>query len=84
MDDELERLRDVARAAAAFRQAHTEAYDAARQREEARVLRMLWGDPPEPEADVDDLADLRAALAARRDDLYRALDRLAELNPPAG
>jgi len=87
MNDELERLREVARAAVAYRQAHTEAYEAARQREEARTQRMLFGDPSEPEPNVDELigelAALRDTLAARRDDLYRALDRLGQLDPPA-
>ena len=70
MSDELERLRDVARAAAAFVEAE----------DKFLALARAFNDEGQPIG--DQLHQATYALHPRGDDLRRALARLAELNPP--
>jgi len=74
MNVELDRLREVARAAAAMIKADNESNDFAKG----------WHDRTEPPP-VDQLREfhrLSGIYFARRAELVAALNRLAELNPP--
>ena len=75
MNDELERLRDVARAAAAYLKADDESLAS---------LRPFSDGPRQPptEASVQEARRLSRAAHDRRTELVQALARLAELNPP--
>jgi hypothetical protein len=73
MSDELDRLRAVARAAAALREA-METTAAARDA-------LIEQDPAPTEAEVQTFQQLWEVQLTRRDELYQALDRLAELRP---
>jgi hypothetical protein len=76
MSDELERLREVARAAAAMIQADDESTAAIRGWRERT-------DPP-PVDDLKAFHRLSGLYSSRRTELVAALARLAELNPLAG
>jgi hypothetical protein len=73
MSDELERLRAVARAAAALRQAM----------ETTAVARdaLIEQGPTPTEADIQAFQKLWEEQMARRQELYDALDRLGEISP---
>ena len=73
MSDELDRLRAVARAAAALRAA-METTAAARDA-------LIEQHPAPTEVEVQAFQQLWEAQLARRDELYLALDHLAELRP---
>jgi hypothetical protein len=73
MDDELERLRDVARAAAEWLRVETSYRDRVSAAVDAPA-------EPRPQAFTDELYRLSSAVSRQEAELVRALKRVAEVN----